>query len=170
MLKKLAIACATATAFTVAASTAAEAVMITLGGTDYDVTTIMGTFSDNQALLESQPWFVDPGSASTLGNEAAMQIGNAFGFPNFGGFAGPLFGEAVESGSVLGSFAFFFGGFEGPQEVIAALNEEAVWAVATEISAEPGPEPVPEPMSIFGSLVALGIGSQIKRRGFSVKS
>jgi len=38
---------------------AANAVLIEVGGTGYDVVTLEGTFADNEALLESQIWWDD---------------------------------------------------------------------------------------------------------------
>ena len=159
MKKIFAIAGAAATAFTVATTTTAEAATISLGGKDYDISTITGTYTDNQALLEEQPWFTGVGT-TTLGFDAAMQVGSSLPFLNLGGIAGPFFAESFDGNIVNGSFAFAFGGFEGPNTLIAGANEEAVWAVATEQSSAP----VPEPTTILGSLVALGIGSRMKRK------
>ena len=54
----------------------ASAVTVSFDGTDYEITTITGTFEDNQATLESQPWW---GNA-TLAEGLAGELGLAAGF------------------------------------------------------------------------------------------
>ncbi len=60
------------------APTEAKAVTITLDGTDYEVTTILTSFDDNETLLESQPWWGN----DTFAESAAEQVGLNFGFTN----------------------------------------------------------------------------------------
>jgi|GEM_PF-4028267 len=75
-------------------SSSANAVLITLGGTDYEITTTTGSYSDNASLLQSQPWWTG-GRDVTDADSAATQVGDQLGLPNdFGlpvGFTGPLF-------------------------------------------------------------------------------
>lgn len=62
----------------------AQAVVVNVGGQDYDVTTFFGSYNDNQIKFNqpsnggSMPWYGNPGLASSF----ATAIGNALGFPN----------------------------------------------------------------------------------------
>ena len=53
----------------------ASAVTISLNGTDYEITTIEGSFNENQALLESQIWFNDGQLAINAANQVRDQLG-----------------------------------------------------------------------------------------------
>lgn len=61
-------------------SMSAQAGLITVDGTDYDVTMNYGTFAQINAggTLESQIWFGD----SSLAIDFAQAVGNMFGWPN----------------------------------------------------------------------------------------
>ena len=73
----------------------ATATQITLGGQDFEISTITGSFDVNSTLLMSQPWWGDSAAASS----AADQVGNALGFPNIFSSVGPYFAYAESSGS-----------------------------------------------------------------------
>ena len=84
-MKKILATLATASTIVVGSALiapSAEAVTITLNvngiDTDYDVSTLTGTFVDNRLLLESQPWF----GSQTLAEEAANQTGTSLGTQN----------------------------------------------------------------------------------------
>jgi hypothetical protein len=66
-----------------------EAVIITLNGQNYTVETFKGSYSDNESLLTSQPWWGN----SDLAFGALSQVEGELGFPNntLDGIAGPLF-------------------------------------------------------------------------------
>jgi hypothetical protein len=125
----------------------ASAVTIELGGTNYEITTISGTFDDNQSSLEMQPWW----GSQTVAEEAAGLVGTELGTPNFGNTAGAFFAYAATS-SLL---------FLESSEPSYPLNSwpsdrEATFAVAEEVSQ------VPEPSTILGIATALGFGSLFK--------
>ncbi|ACB52270.1 putative transposase [Crocosphaera subtropica ATCC 51142] len=66
---------------------AAEAAQITLNGTDYEVSTVVGTYDNLSSTLSMTPWFGD----ENLARSAATQVGNALGLPNLNGSSGPYF-------------------------------------------------------------------------------
>ena len=72
-------------------------VVINVGGTNYDFSTITGIYTDNQAVLQSQPWFGSSATAMTF----ASALGNSLGSPNGG--LGPFF---VWTGDVNAAFHF----------------------------------------------------------------
>ncbi|MEO0378659.1 MAG: VPLPA-CTERM sorting domain-containing protein [Pseudomonadota bacterium] len=126
---------AAAACLAMASATTAFATTVSVGGTDYDVSTIMGSFTDNQTLLESQPWAGD----STLAVQFVFAVGDSFGLPNdngFGTFLGPYF--AVEKNDPFVRVNVIDNGgsantrFEGP-------DADFVYAVATEVAAVPLP-------------------------------
>lgn len=68
--------------------------IVTQGGTTYDITTVIGSFSDLSATLEAQPWWGD----ATLAENLAALVGCDFGCPgpDFAYFADPPAGLAYE--------------------------------------------------------------------------
>lgn len=132
---------ATVTCLAVASATTALATTVTVGGTDYDISTIKGSFTDNQTLLESQPWAGD----SPLAVQFVFAVGDSFGLPNddgFGSFLGPYF--AVEIFDPDPSFDPLVrvnlidnGGSANTR--FAGLDADFVYAVATEVAAVPLP-------------------------------
>lgn len=68
-------------------SSRADDITVTVGGEQYDITTVTGTFDDNMALLESMPWWGD----ATLAQEIANAVMDDIGTPNNDGTSGPLF-------------------------------------------------------------------------------
>ncbi len=128
-----------------------SAVTITLDEINYEITTIEGTFNDNETLLRSQPWF----GSFDLSREATSLVGGAFDFPNIIGpifltnITGPSFGYIFNSSTERPTTISFQGNFK---------ESTNLFAIATEA------EPVPEPLTILGTLIAGGIGVAMKKR------
>ncbi|WP_108263621.1 hypothetical protein [Mangrovicoccus ximenensis] len=67
----------------------AGAVVVNVGGSDYDVTTLEGTFEDNSTLLTSQIWWGNEGLAEQFADVVGQSLGT-FYTPLPGG-NGPIF-------------------------------------------------------------------------------
>ena len=129
----------------------AWAFTITLNNVNYELTTIQGSFEDNQALLTSQPWW---GSGSDAVS-AANQVGGSLGFPN------------NSSGPRSPNFAFANNFFvvqnigtrsnNNIQLVNNLVEQDLVYAV-TEGT------PIPEPLTILGAGTAIAFGAGFKRK------
>ena len=109
----------------------AAAVTISVGGTDYDVSTITTTFDAQSALLLSQPWWGD----SLLADTAAADVGSSLGLPNGTG-SGPLFAWAENS---FPGIVEAVGHFRGMVVDLGPLPNSAsvTYAVATPTIPEP---------------------------------
>jgi len=70
---------------------ASKAVIVTVGGQQYDVTTFSGDYDNNAFLFNTasaggaMPWWGD----SLLAEQFALAVGTTFGAPNYNGGAGP---------------------------------------------------------------------------------
>jgi hypothetical protein len=158
----------------------AHALVITVDGKLYDVTTFTGTYNDNIAkfALPSNggvmPWVGQTGSVGLpLANLFATALGGALGYPNaqvnvgelpgcgFGGSCGPLFANGVSDDRV----GLFFS-TNGGLTVISStpVDFSRVWAQATEIVSTPGPLP------LFGALAAFGFSRKLRKRINVIKS
>jgi hypothetical protein len=72
-----------------AGTSSADSITVTVNGTQYDITTVTGTFTDNMAQLESTPWWDN----ESLAQEIAAAVMDDIGTPNDNGeiAGGPLF-------------------------------------------------------------------------------
>ena len=125
-------------------SAPAHALLVNVGGTDYDITTTEAmTINDAQALLMSQAWW---GNAS-LARQLATAVGGALGLPNnpwAPGSRGPAFAYSAANGyRSNGSSTILYRG---------SGNYSQVWAIAS----------VPAPAGL--GLMALGLGGLLLAR------
>jgi hypothetical protein len=74
----------------------AEAIMFTVNGIDYDVTTVTTSYDANTSLLQSQPWWGNDILAEQFASTVAQ------GLPGRAGNQGPLF--AIEASFVSDPF------------------------------------------------------------------
>lgn len=82
----------------------AQAVPITVGGTDYEVTTIFDTFDNQSALLQSQVWWGDTVAAQLFAEAVFDDLGRS------NGIFGPLFAyEQIRTGLTSAYTIDFFG-------------------------------------------------------------
>jgi hypothetical protein len=127
---------------------------VTVGETEYDITTVTGTFADDMAQLESTPWW---GNA-TLAQEIAAAVADDIGTPNeFNyGAAGPLFAyddDAVDS----------FIWFQGNTSSVAVSGITSwSWGVVAPVSTGNAPEPGSFVM-LFAGLFGVGLSAGMKR-------
>jgi hypothetical protein len=130
----------------VAATPLSHAVIITLDGHYYDVTTVVAY--DNSPILRTNPWWYENAGSfqngMTLASSAAQQVGLSFGI-TYINLYGPFFSAAQSNNAVYTAnhTLTVVGGF-GPNQV--------TWAVATEVPAPP----VPETASTVGLLGLAG--------------
>lgn len=71
----------------------AGALVVTVDGTDYDITTLTGAFDDNASVLTSQPWYGN----ESLARQFTIAVGDQLGLPHDAGnsiadfLTGPMF-------------------------------------------------------------------------------
>jgi hypothetical protein len=157
VLKKMAAAISVACVLFVAPGEA-KAVQISVGGQDYDVAAIEGSFNDNAALLTANPWWGNAGIAYF----ATATINNSLGLPNlwFGDFpASPYFAFDDFGGSSFVDNYFYSPTWAGiPVHAGFDKNESLVYAVATPVAS------VPEPEEWVGTLAGIGCVVAMRRR------
>jgi hypothetical protein len=127
----------------------ADSITVTVDGTQYDITTVTGTFTDNMTQLESTPWWGD----ATLAQAIATAVADDIGTPNDGGIGGPLFAYSLDA---VNAYLFIQG------NVNMTSVQESVsfsYGVGSAVSA-----PEPEPLSmLFSGLLGLGLLVAVKR-------
>lgn len=155
---------ALAAGLVVATSSMAKAdVIVTVGGTQYDVTTVTGTFASLASQLESTPWWNDATNATSFANA----VGSQLGFPNavFGDVSnsGPWFAYGIQSNHVNTLFEHSFNGSTNLAPVTNSLSLSGTYAV---IAAAPVPEPATLGL-LMTSLLPAGwlLGRRRSRRG-----
>jgi hypothetical protein len=143
-----------------------QAFSVTVGGSQWDVTTLTGSYNDNAATLQSQTWWGD----SVRAKNFASAVGESLGLP-FLDQAGPFFvwlGDLEGRGPTGISWVKNSvppGTYPGDSGQIPGLLYEFVipgdsietYAIATATT------PVPEPLTILGSIAAVGFGAVCER-------
>lgn len=143
----------TAACLTVASVMPGYAVTVDVVGDTYDVTTITGSFLDNQTLLEDQVWWGD----SALALDFAGAVGSLLGFPNLD--IGPFFafGENLVTTNVLAALCED----TGTCGIFGDINAEYsgyTYAIASLVPA------IPLPASAFLMLAGLGGLAALRRK------
>jgi hypothetical protein len=145
----------------------ARAVVVNVGGLDYNITTITGTYAANSALLTQQPWYTNsptsPGSALTFANALGNQLGltNTIASTSYGpifayynsGFDSNVYASAWTTGGAVN--------FNGPPLSDGVTYTYAIATLLPEINGAGLSKAVLLLMSIY--LVVSG-----KRRGHSI--
>ena len=151
MIKQTMLALASAAALGVGFVGSAEAVQITLGSNDYEVSTLTGTYNDLLADLSMNLWFTssaldlsarrqaNPGSSAFLAFDAGGLEGVGYSIPDRTFFNRQIFDPGY-------------------------FTRVNTFAVGTLV--EPEPEPVPEPTSMLGLLPigAIAAGGALKKK------
>jgi hypothetical protein len=142
---------------------------VNVGGTDYDITTITGSYVGNASLLQSQVWWNDTQLAFNFANAVNLNLG----LPILGLFptaVGPLFAYASNTPHWNGSdyWVEFFTARATPEgQGLFTTPNGAVWDQANvtyAIASAVNPAAVPEPLTILGAMTAAGFGVGFKRK------
>ena len=153
----------------------AHALVITVDGKLYDVTTFTGTYNANSAKFALpanggvMPWVGQTGSLGVpLAELFATALGGALGYINvqvnggelpgcgFGGSCGPLF---ANGNPVSGRVSLYFSNNLGTTVISSTpVDFSRVWAQATEIV------PSPVPLPVFGAAAAFGFSRKLRKR------
>ena len=109
----------------------AHAATVTIDGTDWDVSTVGGSFDNLQPLLESQTWWGDSARAGQFASAIALSLNTS------GGGVGPGFAFAASSFGV--NYQVYSSFIPGATTFGSATSTPLVFAVATDFSAVPVP-------------------------------
>jgi hypothetical protein len=157
-LPKLALGAAAALAAISLSPGSAQAYLVTVGGTQYDVTTFTGSYNNNDSKFNSttMPWF----GSSTLANQFAAEIGAGMGYLNGGN--GPFFAWQ-QSGIVSVWYTYQGGGGPsyGQYSGSIPVDETYVWA---QVSAPAPSASAPAPLPLLGAGAAFGYSRQLRKR------
>lgn len=143
---------------------AAQAAIVNVGGTNYDVTYFTGAANSNLSKFNTpanggqMPWWGN----SSLAQSFATAVGNQAGLPNLAGDGGPFFAFAPEPG---------FPRFESwsidqgivKKEFWGANVTINSWATAS-LAPPPAPSGVPGPLPLFGAAAAFSMSRRLRRR------
>jgi hypothetical protein len=147
-----------ATALGVMSPLAAQALTVTLtvGGNNYDVTTLETSYSASSAILQSQPWWQNTALADAL----AGALGTQLGTPNTGG--SPYFANAVSGTPPFELVnSIFFIDFIG----VIFSNDSVGNLLTFAVLDQPAPvNPVPGPLPLFGAAAAFGMSRRLRQR------
>jgi hypothetical protein len=134
----------------------AQALVVNVGGQDYNVTTFAGSYNDNISKFATaanggeMPWWGN----STTAEAFASAVGTGLGLPNLGGF-GPYFAHAANPNVRTKAY---LPPISGPTATSVLPTGIATYAVVTP------PAPVPSPLPIFGAAAAFGASRQLRKR------
>eukprot|EP01013_Petalomonas_cantuscygni_P045285 TRINITY_DN9876_c0_g1_i1.p1 TRINITY_DN9876_c0_g1~~TRINITY_DN9876_c0_g1_i1.p1 ORF type:complete len:158 (-),score=2.03 TRINITY_DN9876_c0_g1_i1:63-536(-) len=146
---------AAAACLSICTASAGLAATFTVAGTDYDISTITGTFDDNESLLVGQPWWGDSAQALTF----ADAVGGGLGDSNFSGPYGPLFAlDSLIIGADHTALVALYHPIHGVSIDWALADTTYHYAIATPVS------PVPLPAGGLLLLTAFGGVAALKRR------
>ena len=123
-------------------ATSTHAVLVDVGGTQYDIITIDGTFNALQTNIESQPWWGD----INIARDAAFAVNTSLGTNSVNTDFGPLFAYGKPFESVAAVAWLFVDPLDIDTDAFAVDPTQSVtWAVVA-------PEvPIPAAVWLFGS-------------------
>jgi hypothetical protein len=164
------LALGTLTASVMFAAKPAESAIFNVGGTNYNITTVTGSYDYFSSKITTTPWWGN----STLAINVATTIGRSFGYPN-NNLVAPLVAHTRQlwfdgNSYVPLIFASYYDVW-GRTEPSYILNtaEYLTWAVVDESPASASASAVPESLTILGSITAAGFGVAFKRKKNSSK-
>jgi hypothetical protein len=151
----------------------AQAATFTVNGTDYDITTVKGTYNDLKTQLQATPWWDNGSLAAALALSAVIPVlrTDFAGVPNGQGQLGPFFTYSQSLNlKNTGEFFLEFNSYSysplmGPNPIFLdnPINQNVTYTFAVGSSA------VPEPLTILGSITAAGFGVAFRRKKNSIK-
>ena len=157
----------------------AQAVVVTVGGQDWDVTTFTGTYNANTSKFETaanggvMPWWGNcpqQGCTESLAIQFADALAGSIPVGTVGGVIyGPFFGYQEFYPNANGSIDMAFwesdrGFGQGPGTSTGDPDKRDVetWAQATLVT--PPPAPVPSPLPALGAAAAFGYSRKLRSR------
>jgi hypothetical protein len=140
----------------------AHAVLVTVGGVQYEVTTFTGTYANFQNRFNTpanngrMPWW---GNLATT-NSFAAAVGNSLGYPNSLGSDtfGPIFAMGYD-----GNMGGRYYGYCNPT-CNTSINDYYRTASESRVWAQVGADPVPAPLPVLGSAAVLGFCRRLRSR------
>lgn len=153
-LPKLALGAAAALAAINLSPGSAQAYVVTVNSVQYDVTTFVGSYSNNSTILTSQPWFGNQNLAKTFAGAVATSLGT----PNTGIYGTPSSEGPYFAYTTSPDFAFFKGSGVLTND-IPANEPQHTWAKATLYTA-----PAPGPLPLLGAGAAFGFSRKLRKR------
>ena len=137
----------------------ARALVVNVGGSDYDVTTVAGKYSDLQATLSTQPWFGNATLAQTFANTVFDGLGSGDG-PVFAyGVFTQVFNPIISLDFAQGYF--YDAAFTNTYYVEAYVEDAYTYAKA---QLQPPVSSVPGPLPLFGAMAGFGMSRRLRAR------
>ncbi len=153
-----------------------QALVVTVGGTQYEVSTFTGSYNSNLSKFNTaanggvMPWWGN----NQLAVDFSTAVGTSLGLPNPSFYVitanvGPIFAygfrqfffeDVTVSASYLKTDVQTYYGYSPP----AALTATATYAQATVYAPPPPPSDVPGPLPLFGAAAAFGMSRRLRRR------
>lgn len=155
-VRRAALALLSSTAVTVLSPAAAPAVVVTVGGSSYDISLIETSQATSTSLFSAlppqgrMPWWGDP----ALAYDFAVQVYDQLGDGSTAGY-GPLFAHGVSGGWVLGILQSTGDPLDAIDQT-PATNLPVRYAIAS--------APVPGPLPLFGVAAAFGWSRRLRQR------
>lgn len=132
----------------------AQAVAVTVGGNDYDVSYFSGTYADNSSRFNStdMPWWGDGSLAESL----ALAVGDKLG--NLYYEYGPLFAFETRT-SFNNSVVSYMKAYDWPNSSFTSsdFSETRPYAFVQQA------QPVPGPLPVLGAAAAFGWSRRMRR-------
>jgi hypothetical protein len=138
----------------------AKAFLVTINGSNYDVTSQRISYNSHTDLMTGQPWWGDGNLAQLFASTVAYNLGT---ISAFGNTTGPIFAYGInnEAHPLLGKAHIY----QWDSSTHSFLGETLDFAVATFIPpTPPAPSPVPLPAPILGSFVAFKMSRRLRTR------
>jgi|688.fasta_scaffold165242_2 hypothetical protein len=144
---------------------AAHAVVVTVGGTSYDVLVTNRAYTDDPSFFSSasMPWFTANPADNNLAYEFAAAVFDQLGsfyYPGFTEPGGPLFAFAINTPNILAVFQET----NDPNiqnETNVVTSQAYNYAYAT---SAPVPTSVPSPLPLIGAVAALRAARRLRHR------
>jgi hypothetical protein len=163
-LAKPALATILASGFIGLTAGEANALVVNVGGQDYNVTTFTGSYIDNISKFATaanggvMPWW---GSQSTA-DSFTSAVNTGLGLPNGLGLYGPLFGYAPSRPDGI-RYVYWDSALSSVSPTAStSIDNTRTWAQAT--PAAPSSPAAPSPLPIFGAAAAFGASRQLRKR------
>jgi len=149
----------------------AQAVVVSVNGQNWNVTTFTGTFNANTSKFATpanggvMPWWTGVNGQFSSANSFANAVALSLGLPNFGDIGGPLFPFSSQPPKPLLAYVQE-DGLGGASTFFGCTNCNPVGRdeIATWAQAELVPAPAPGPLPVFGAAAAFGFSRKLRQR------